>query len=259
MKHRIAHDWFYIKLYTPAIFFNVLLLEHIKPLIQRLQQNGIIQTWFFVRYLDFKPHIRLRCLPTIGNAERLTAELQSAIGNLITDQLIERWAVEPYEPEVERYGGCSSLREWHQLFEVSSKSILKDGIGPLGPTGDLENFIILGNQIRLLASSFLLSWIDDIRPALRSTPISWVQRCKNLELAFGAPVTPILESTPPLSRLSELDLSGKLSKPLKLIIPSFTHMHMNRLGLTDTAEIDATAALYRSLRSSHIRALNSRP
>lgn len=68
LKHKIrkvrrkfipGSEWLYLKIYTPAIHAGKLLLK-LYPLLNRTYSKGCIQKWFFIRYHDHAPHIRLR-------------------------------------------------------------------------------------------------------------------------------------------------------------------------------------------------------
>ena len=47
-----------------------LLMGGVSPLIEHLRREGVLARWFFLRYWDGGPHLRLRLLPNSGhNAE----------------------------------------------------------------------------------------------------------------------------------------------------------------------------------------------
>src|SRR5690242_11628145 len=59
---------------------NPLLTEAVAPLIDELKQQRLIQHYFFIRYWQEGPHIRLRLLPTEGvEAETVTRKAEENI------------------------------------------------------------------------------------------------------------------------------------------------------------------------------------
>jgi thiopeptide-type bacteriocin biosynthesis protein len=55
-----GNEWLYIKLYTGLKTADNILEEVILPLSQYFQENDFILRWFFIRYIDPKPHLRIR-------------------------------------------------------------------------------------------------------------------------------------------------------------------------------------------------------
>ena len=82
---------------------------------------GLAEAWFFVRYADPYPHLRLRFRgdPAVLT-ERLMPEVTRWAGTLIRDTLCERFAFETYEREVERYGGDEGMTVAEEIFAVDS-------------------------------------------------------------------------------------------------------------------------------------------
>ena len=53
-------EWLYINLYSPENFHNDFLANVIFPFANEMFQQNLITEWFFIRFEDPKPHIRLR-------------------------------------------------------------------------------------------------------------------------------------------------------------------------------------------------------
>jgi len=53
-------EWLYLKIYTGVKTSDVLLEEAILPLVTCFLNNNLINKWFFIRYNDPKPHLRIR-------------------------------------------------------------------------------------------------------------------------------------------------------------------------------------------------------
>src|SRR5690606_10165396 len=55
-------EWAYIKIYSGVMECERLLRDQIPRLITDIKKAGIMEKWFFIRYHDPDPHIRLRFL-----------------------------------------------------------------------------------------------------------------------------------------------------------------------------------------------------
>src|SRR5687768_11046527 len=121
-----------------------------EPFVRRCQREGWIDGWFFIRYSEYGPHVRLRLH---GRAEVMDdvvwPALKEHVRALYPDVAFERPDVpampvyappaEPaetgdrvfglthaalidYEPETDRYGGPEGVRLAERFFEVSSEA-----------------------------------------------------------------------------------------------------------------------------------------
>ncbi|MGQ0813202.1 MAG: thiopeptide-type bacteriocin biosynthesis protein [Gemmatimonadota bacterium] len=110
-----------------------LLLEVIKPFVVDCLARQWADQYFFIRYGELGPHVRLRIY---GDATRLVQLVRPALEQRIADReghqpgavALEgasttiRWM--PYEPEVQRYGGPDGIAVGERLFYYSSESAL---------------------------------------------------------------------------------------------------------------------------------------
>ncbi|WP_109609870.1 lantibiotic dehydratase [Mucilaginibacter oryzae] len=99
-------DWIYFKIYMGNSTADRLLVRSINPIIENLITEGLIEKWFFIRYHDPYPHIRLRFF----NAQNMSFwhAVVDAINNgirvLTENRVINNYTLETYKPEYERYG-----------------------------------------------------------------------------------------------------------------------------------------------------------
>ncbi len=113
--------WKYLKLYTGAATADRLLAQHLAPLANELQQQGLIADWFFIRYNDPDFHLRLRFrLRQNFSTDAVNAQLYPRIKKLTQSGLIQRVVEDSHVPEVERYGGRHILPVCEQLFHCNS-------------------------------------------------------------------------------------------------------------------------------------------
>jgi hypothetical protein len=143
---------------------SVLLLECIAPALAELARDHAIHRYFFVRYWEGGPHVRLRVEPAEGAEQRVKELLESRIQaflvskpvffdlpegsqvwarrNFILEygeqELYRKYGPEgiittypentlhhfDYEPEVDRYGGPAGMEVSERHFHLSSEMVL---------------------------------------------------------------------------------------------------------------------------------------
>jgi thiopeptide-type bacteriocin biosynthesis protein len=103
-------DWFYAKLYSGEASGDGLLRDVVAPLVTHAER------WFFLRYHDPDPHVRLRI---VGDSARLLAELHAQLER--AGRPCWRVAIDTYEREVERYRAIDLAEQW---FTADSIAVL---------------------------------------------------------------------------------------------------------------------------------------
>ena len=147
----------YLKLYGGTAAADRVLVEGIGPLVERLAQAGVIERWFFIRYRDSEPHLRVRL---IGPPQRLVGEalphLRTLADSLLERGVIWRMTFDTYEREVERFGGPEGMDLAERVFHADSIAVLRllsneaDGLDPdarlahavLGVDRLLQDFVV---------------------------------------------------------------------------------------------------------------------
>ncbi|MFD5461854.1 lantibiotic dehydratase [Kitasatospora sp. NPDC127059] len=118
-----SSPWLYAKLYCSTARQDELLDRQLPQLLAELP--AAVDRWFYIRYLDPRPHLRLRFH---GDPTALCAELLPALGawadRLATAGLAERLVLDGYEPELERYGGPAAMAAAERVFAADSRSCL---------------------------------------------------------------------------------------------------------------------------------------
>lgn len=101
----VGDNWLYYKIYTGSRTSDMILLEIIKPLTESLLYNDVIDKWFFIRYADPKPHLRIRFhCPETKNIGVVISELLPFFKELINQDLVWKIQIDTYNRELERYG-----------------------------------------------------------------------------------------------------------------------------------------------------------
>lgn len=101
---------------------DAVIQELVAPLVAKLDDDEALSGFFFIRYRDPTPHVRLRL--------RLPPERHQAMTDRVLALASERpeWVAglrkQVYEPELDRYGGAVGVDIAEGLFEASSRLVL---------------------------------------------------------------------------------------------------------------------------------------
>ncbi|TND05105.1 MAG: lantibiotic dehydratase [Bacteroidetes bacterium] len=116
-------EWAYFKIYCGDKTADETLVHCIAPMIRSLQEKKITDQWFWIRYADPDPHLRLR-LHTAGSeaAGKLPGLLREALEPM--GNRIWKLQMDTYNRELERYGNdITPLAE--SLFCIDSACTLR--------------------------------------------------------------------------------------------------------------------------------------
>ncbi|MFD9634276.1 lantibiotic dehydratase [Streptomyces violascens] len=132
-------NWLYARLDAAEIRHDTLLEEHLPQLLAVLP--GHVDRWFFIRYRDPEPHLRIRFHGhEPGPVAALLPLVRDWAAGLCRANLAAGLRLETYDPELERYGGPEAMAAAERVFEADSLAALA-GIGALrgrsGPERDL--------------------------------------------------------------------------------------------------------------------------
>ncbi|MFJ9846714.1 lantibiotic dehydratase [Kitasatospora sp. NPDC101155] len=116
-------EWLYAKVYASARRQNELLTSQLPRLLAELP--GGVDRWFFLRYRDPEPHLRLRFHgdPTALN-RRLLPKCHDWFADLRRSGLAGRLVLDTYEPEWERYGGQAAMTAAEDAFCADSAAVI---------------------------------------------------------------------------------------------------------------------------------------
>jgi thiopeptide-type bacteriocin biosynthesis protein len=116
-------EWLSAKIYCGQLTAERLLGE-LAPLIQEARR-GLADRWFFLRYQDPDPHLRVRLH---GAPEQLWGEwlprLQQTLAPWLARGEVARVQLDTYERELERYGGPDAIENVEAIFEADSEAAL---------------------------------------------------------------------------------------------------------------------------------------
>lgn len=127
--------WLYLKLYygpglgsdgaTRAFLDDDLLGRFLAPLIAELESSAQISDFHFVRYADPEAQLRLRLRPTQQTAMQLFEMLAPRLTQEAQAGAFQRFTLDTYEREVDRYGGPALIESAERLFTACSRLSLR--------------------------------------------------------------------------------------------------------------------------------------
>jgi thiopeptide-type bacteriocin biosynthesis protein len=253
-------EWLYIKLYTGRATSDRVLRELVAPLVREALADSLVDGWFFLRYDDPDPHVRVRFH---GAADRLTSRLlprlHQRLAPLLADGLVGKLQLDTYEREVERYGGAAAMAIAERVFQHDSDAVLEI-IGLLEGDDDEDarwKLTLVGLHrllddlgLELGARLALVSSIRDHYAREHEAGVALQRRVGERhrevraeleELLCGPgdnhPFAPGLDALrrrsialgEPLAELRTLATRDALTRPLEEIAASFLHMHAIRM------------------------------
>jgi class I lanthipeptide synthase len=243
-------DWLYVRLDGPRSFEDDVVAGSLRSFGESVTAAGLCDGWFFLRYADPTPHLRVRFH---GDPQTLLGPLMRHVcdwaGELVAEGLRGGYAFETYEREVERYGGEEGIELAEEVFVADSPAAAELVLlGRDGATShdavalaalsidDLLDALGLssGERLELYAGAVGLSKHDGAEYRVR-------QRDLRRLLGGGAPpddaalaqalATRRARLEPVATALAALEHEGRLQRPLADICRALVHLHANRLGL----------------------------
>jgi len=246
------NEWLYYKLYGCSKRQDELIAETYHTL-EKLVSGGLAQKYFYIRYSDPEPHLRLRIQPTENGMPSLFVALGEWISGLYVDGIISKAVNDSYIRESERYGGPRLIQYAEDYFYHDSKlsmtllfrqrfkqqNLIMDYIGISFIVSALEAFgLILDEQEIFLESLtdkknyrkefqkdrlMIMRAVDssddwfDIRSSISNPEVYKLINSNAQELKKYA------------KSIFESDQRGELTNPIQSIVASIIHMFCNRI------------------------------
>ncbi|MFI1369313.1 thiopeptide-type bacteriocin biosynthesis protein [Streptomyces griseochromogenes] len=231
-RHRA---WFYGKLHTVPARQDEVLVEHLPRLLAALPDGG--GRWFFIRYADPEPHLRLRFHGDPGQLwSRLAPVILDWADDLYEQRLAGRLVVDRYEPETVRYGGPGSLDAAERFFHHDSLTVLEQ-LGPLAsgavtappPVLAAAHYVDLVRQVH---GEQWPEWFLRIPRDEQHQPYAHTHRSEVLGLLADD------TALAPAARADRARALGAFpAASQRTVLASLLHMHHNRIaGIQRTAE-----------------------
>ena len=121
----IGECWLYYKIYTGPQVADSVITKSILPISSSLINEGIIDSWFFIRYRDPDNHIRFRIhFSDIDSLSKVVYRFTPVFSQLLKNNLVWSIQVDTYERELERYG-IHTMELSELFFYYDSEMIAK--------------------------------------------------------------------------------------------------------------------------------------
>ncbi len=256
----LGDSWLYYKIYTGHKTADVVLTEIVKPIVEKLMEEGVIDKWFFIRYADTRHHIRVRF--HYSNTERvgeIINGLHPHLKQFMDQDLVWKIQLDTYQREIERYGE-HTMELSEDFFYYDSKMIV-DFLDMIeGEEGEMLRWLFSLRAIDSHLKNFGYSDDDKLRlldrlktgfgfefgmsrPLKKQLDAKYREERKKIEefmifeVADKPDYAPILdridikekEVNPIASQILNYFKKGTMEIGLDDLMASYLHMHMNRL------------------------------
>lgn len=276
--------WTSLKLYTAIKRQNDIITGPMQEIVRTLQQQSLCDYWFFVRYADPEPHLRLRF--HTSHPQQQDQLLTTALSwgrTLFQEALVKRISVDEYSREIERYGGPTALELIERVFCASSQ--IASGILSAQSGGQItfnpivtavcsldlfftiwgltleERLSFVEKRVEKYAyTSFYRSLSRPLYVLLAPVTLDGPEDVnRQRELLHSISNTQAVLIREAIQHLHELTACGEFWQSEEYVLSSLAHMHLNRLqGISQEQEKQVYACWKYSLESIYYR-VHSRP
>jgi thiopeptide-type bacteriocin biosynthesis protein len=125
-RFSVGSEWLYLKIYAGEKASDSILTDSLYPAIQELISQQTIQAFFFIRYKDQDPHLRLRFRgnPHLEFYNYVIRRIERALQPYVQEGLVHKIQTDTYQRELERYG-TDTMELCEQIFYQDSLSTLQ--------------------------------------------------------------------------------------------------------------------------------------
>ncbi|MFF5594012.1 lantibiotic dehydratase [Streptomyces althioticus] len=161
--HLPGEDWLFAKWYAEPSAHEALLADHLPAVLGEIEDD--VDRWFFVRYQDPDPHLRLRFH---GDVEALNGRVLPALSRasrvLVESGALRSMTLDTYRPESDRYGGEALQEAAERLFRTDSLSAVVHLRAARGAARGLPADVLAGLGHAVLLESLgdwdWCGWVD---------------------------------------------------------------------------------------------------
>lgn len=278
----LGDEWLYYKIYSGAKTSDLILTEVIRPVAGSLLKENTIDKWFFLRYGDPKPHIRVRFhYENPKDLSNIVNYLRASLIEYINEDLIWKIQTDTYNRELERYG-INTIELSETLFFYDSEATINFLSLIEGNKGEELRWLFGLRIINTMLNCFLFTTeqkcnlMKDLKSGFgnefgmnrflkKQLDDKYRQERKKIEhfLSFDVheipDYSPILHTLsnyknnilPIADKLNYLNSQNKLKVDMDNLLSSYIHMSMNRLFKSKNRvhEMVCYDFLYRQYRS----------
>lgn len=263
----VGSEWLYFKIYCGEKTADDLLANEIKIFVDELLETQIIEQFFFIRFQDPEPHIRLRFK---GNTAtffyaKIIEKLNQILQPFQENGLVHKIQIDTYNREIERYGQRTMLLS-EELFFADSLAVLNF---LHNSPEDYERLWFGLQRINTYLNSFGLS-IEQKKVFAEKMQRSFLQEFggetdlrKKLNDKFrevSSDLHRVFDDAEPFDIYSITTQINALitdNEQFSSLLSSYIHMFINRLFISNNRTYELL--LYHFLTKLYIRELNFQP
>lgn len=247
-KFMPGSEWLYLKIYAPRLGAARLLLR-LQPLLRKRYTHGKVSKWFFIRYEDHAPHIRLRLKIAPESISEVLLNFKNKLEDRIEQHVIREYQIDMYNRELERYA-AGGIEQAEDVFWASSELVLHfiDG-HHYDLSGNAHLFALYSTRVILTAFisdpeqqlAFMLASYEQFLPEFAPGKVKVELDKKYRELSTGIDAT--LQQKDPALLSGSVKAGKRFQAILKDVsasiateneerlsyLRSIIHMHLNRL------------------------------
>ncbi|HVI45111.1 MAG TPA: lantibiotic dehydratase [Chitinophaga sp.] len=263
-------EWVYLKIYCHWNTMNKVLRDYIVPFISA--NDSYFDKWFFIRYGDPEPHIRLRFRCQGADQGIIYKRFNTFIQPALDNRFVWKVMTDTYVRELERYG--------HDNIENAESLFYADSMLITGLVVHAENYLeeywkyicfavktLLDNTdmqeeeklefLSAQAAAFMKEFGSENRTAKKMLSKKYqslrqeMERLLSLEYPFNSEITGLFDA---YSRQVAVHIGNDTSPGKKNRLASYIHMHVNRVctsgaRLHEMVIYDLLTQYYGSLRA----------
>lgn len=284
--------WLYYKIYCGEKSADRILTDIIKPLVNNLIEEKVIDNFFFIRYTDPGLHLRIRLrLITVDSIGSVATKVYRELAPLFQSGHISNIQLDTYKQELSRYGS-SSIGLSEELFFHNSISVLemlsliwgdeREHFRWLWAMRAIDELLgafgyFLENKLKImetLKDSFAREFKIDknLKEQLNK---KYRREKENIEQILNRPsgiqinsdiMTPLLNATKYIKKIADqfkaLEKKGELEVSISSLLISHIHMLMNRVIISNAREhelviYDFLFRYYKSETSKQLKIINT--
>ncbi|MCW3465568.1 lantibiotic dehydratase [Chitinophaga nivalis] len=150
-------EWMYVKIYCGYAVAEELLSGYFAEKIPAWQEEGLFEQFFFIRYADPKPHIRMRFLNKthhVGN-DVILRRLYEDLHQYLLNGQVKKIQCDTYDREIERYG-ATTMEMSETVFYADSLAVLEILSMLEGAEGEMYRWKIAMRGVDMLLDDFNL-------------------------------------------------------------------------------------------------------
>ncbi|TLS43718.1 thiopeptide-type bacteriocin biosynthesis domain protein [Streptomyces montanus] len=110
-------EWSYVKLYAAFERHDEIIAGPLRELVAELRAEDAVDRWFYIRYADPRPHLRIRVR---SDRPWMLGRIGTWGKGVVDSGLAQDLAMDSYCPETMRYGGPDTFDAVERLFEANS-------------------------------------------------------------------------------------------------------------------------------------------